>query len=161
MTKTTKTAMPKVDARVKTLVEEVLAGSPHFLVELEVRGAAGSQAVDVYIDSDDGIGVDTLAQISREVAFLFDAEEVIARRYRLNVSSPGLDRSLKLPRQYKKNVGRALRVHYQKPDGDGYTEVHGDLVEADDEAIEVAVAGGERRRIRYLDILWAKVQLPW
>lgn len=157
----TKTVAPAVDARVKTLVEEVLAGSPHFLVELEVRGAAGSQAVDVFIDSDDGIGVDTLAQISREVAFLFDAEEVIARQYRLNVSSPGLDRSLKLPRQYKKNVGRALRVHYQKPDGDGYTEVHGDLVDADDEAIEVVVSGGQRRRIRYLDILWAKVQLPW
>ncbi len=161
MTKTTKTVAPDVDARVKALVEEVLAGSPHFLVELEVRGAPGSQAVDVFIDSDEGIGVDTLAQISREVAFLIDAEDVIAGRYRLNVSSPGVDRPLKLPRQYKKNVGRALRVHYQKPDGDGYTEVLGDLVEADDEAVEVVVKGSRRRRIRYADILWAKVQLPW
>ncbi len=156
-----KTVAPEVDARVKALVEEVLAGSPHFLVELEVRGAPGSQAVDVFIDSDEGLGVDTLARISREVAFLFDAEDVIAGRYRLNVSSPGVDRPLKLPRQYKKNVGRALRVHYRKPDGDGYTEVLGDLVEADDEAIEVVVKGGQRRRILYADILWAKVQLPW
>ena len=78
MTKTMKTASPEVDARVKTLVEEVLAGSSHFLVELEVRGAPGSQAVDVFIDSDEGLGVDTLARISREVAFLFDAEEVLA-----------------------------------------------------------------------------------
>lgn len=157
----TKTVAPAVDARVKTLVEEVLAGSPHFLVELEVRGAPGSQAVDVFIDSDEGPSIETLARINREITFLFDAEAVIAGHYRLNVSSPGVDRSLKMPRQYKKNVGRALRVHYQKPDGDGYTEVHGDLVEADDEAIEVAVQGGPRQRIRYPDILWAKVQLPW
>ena len=119
----TKTVAPAVDARVKTLVEEVLAGSPHFLVDLEVRGARGSQAVDVFIDSDEGLGVGTLARISREVAFLLDTGEVIAGHYRLNVSSPGLDRPLKLPRQYKKNVGRALRVHYQKPEGDLYANV--------------------------------------
>ena len=127
MTKMTQTAAPDVTERVQALVEEVLAGSPHFIVELEVRGAPGSQAVDVFIDSDEGLGVDTLAEISREVAFLVEAEEVIAGHYRLNVSSPGVDRPLKLPRQYKKNVGRTLRVHYQKPEGDGYTETLGEL----------------------------------
>ena len=161
MKKTTKTVAPVVSERVQALIDEVLAGTPHFLVELEVRGAQGSQAVDVFIDSDDGLGVDTLAEISRSLAFLLDTEEVIAGRYRLNVSSPGVDRPLKLPRQYKKNVGRTLRVHYQKPGGDGYTEVLGDLAEADDEAIEMVVAKGPRRRITYHDILWAKVQLPW
>ena len=160
MTMTTKTALPAPFARAQGLVEEVLAGSPHFLVAFEVRGAPGSQAVDVFIDSDDALGVDTLAQISREVAFLFETENVIAGRYQLNVSSPGVDRSLKLPRQYKKNVGRMLRVHYQKPEGDGYTEVLGKLAAADDEGVDIA-ATGERRRIRYTNILWAKVQLPW
>ena len=161
MTKTTKTAPPDAYVRAQGLVEEVLADTPHFLVAFEVRGAPGSQAVDVFIDSDDALGADTLAQISREIAFLFDTEDVIAGRYRLNVSSPGVDRPLKLPRQYKKNVVRMLRVHYHKPSGDGYTEVLGKLAAADDEGIDVAAAGGQRRRIHYGDILWAKVQLPW
>ena len=161
MTKTAKTAQPEVLDRVRGLVEEVLAGTPHFIVEFDVRGARGSQAVDVFLDSDDALGVGTLAQISREIGFLLDTEAALPGRYRLNVSSPGVDRPLKLPRQYRKNVGRRLRVHYRKPGGEGYTETLGDLVEADDEAVEVVLSGAERRRIPYDDILWAKVQLPW
>ncbi len=161
MTKTTKTAAPEVLERVRDLVEEVLVGTPHFVVELDVRGAPGSQAVDVFLDSDEALGVGMLAQINREIGFLLDTEEVLVGQYRLNVSSPGVDRPLKLPRQYRKNVGRKLRVHYRKPGGDGYTETLGDLVEADDEAVEVALSAAEHRRIPYSDILWAKVQLPW
>ncbi len=161
MTKTTKTVAPEVLERVRVLIEEVLEGTPHFVVELDVRGAPGSQAVDLFLDSDEALGVGMLAQIHRQIGFLLDTEEVLAGRYRLNVSSPGVDRPLKLPRQYRKNVGRKLRVHYRKPEGDGYTETLGDLVDADDEAVELALSAAERRRIPYSDILWAKVQLPW
>ena len=161
MTKTAQTAEPAVLERVRRLVEEVLAGTPHFIVECDVRGAAGSQAVDVFLDSDEALGVDTLAQINREIGFLLDTEDVLRGRYRLNVSSPGVDRPLKLPRQYRKNIGRRLRVHHRKPDGHSNTDTLGDLVDADDEAIDVAVSDAEHRRIRYDDILWAKVQLPW
>lgn len=161
MTMKTKTDRPPSFERVHTLLEEVLAGSPHFLVELEVRGTAGSQAVNVFIDSDDVLDAGMLAKINREVSFLIDTEGAIVGGYRLNVSTPGLDRPLKYPRQYKKNVGRDLRVHYRKPDGDGYTEVLGTLETAAEDAIEVRAKGGDNRRISYTDILWAKVQLPW
>ena len=161
MTKTARIAEPEVRDRVRSLVEEVLAGTPYFIVECDVRGAPGAQAVDVFLDSDEALGVDTLARINREIGFLLDTEAVLPGRYRLNVSSPGVDRPLKLPRQYRKNVGRKLRVHHRKPGGDGNTETLGDLVEADDEAVEVAVSGAQRQRIPYDDILWAKVQLPW
>ncbi len=158
------TAKPREEtltARVQALVEEVLAATPHFVVEVAVRGTAGSRVVEVFLDSDAALGVDELARLSREVGFLLDTDEVVEGRYRLDVSSPGLDRPLKLPRQFKKNVGRTLRVHHRRDDADGYTETTGKLADADDEAIELAPAARERRRIRYGDILWAKVQLPW
>jgi len=161
MAKTVNTAAPDVHPRVRALVEEVLVGTPHFLVEFGVRGAAGSQAVEIFIDSDDALGVDTLADLHREIEFLLDTEAVMPGRYRLTVSSPGIDKPLKLPRQYRKNVGRKINVHHRKPEGEGYTETLGDLADADAEAVEVTAAGGARRRIRYDDILWAKVQLPW
>lgn len=147
--------------RVTELVEEVIGGSSVFVVEVDVRGTRGSRVVEVYLDSDADLDVDELAAINREVGFLLDMEEVIPGGYHLNVSSPGLDRPLSLPRQYKKNIGRALRVHYAKEDGSGNTEVDGELLTTDEDAIEVAASESDVRRIRFDDILWAKVQLPW
>lgn len=147
--------------RVRELVEEVIDASPIFLVDVEVRGSRGSRVVEIFVDSDEELNVDTLARISREVEVLLDVEDVISGRYSLNVSTPGLDRPLAMPRQYRKNVGRPLRVHYRKEDGRGNTEAEGTLVGADDEAIDVEVSDADIRRIRFDEIMWAKVQLPW
>lgn len=150
-----------VARRVSELVDEAIAGTNVFVVEVEVRGSHGSRVVDIYVDSDEDLAIDRLAEISREVSFLLDVEDVIPGRYSLNVSSPGLDRPLRLPRQYRKNIGRSLRVHYQKPDGSGATETVGTLRSADEDAIELDVANGDARRIPLDDVVWAKVQLPW
>ncbi|MDX1545411.1 MAG: ribosome maturation factor RimP, partial [Rhodothermales bacterium] len=61
--------------RVQALVEDILSGTAHFVVEVEVRGKPGSQSVSVYLDSDDALGVDELARISRELGFLLDTED--------------------------------------------------------------------------------------
>ena len=148
-------------SRVKELVEEAIAGTNLFVVDVEVRGTRGSRVVEIYVDSDEELGVGQLADISREVEFMLDMEDLVAGRYSLNVSSPGLDRPLRLPRQYQKNVGRPLRVHYRKDDGSGATEAEGTLTAADEQAIELEVATGDVRRIQLEDIVWAKVRLPW
>lgn len=158
-TNTTDTVATTLAGRVEALVEEVLRGTPHFIVEVQVRGTKGARVIEVFIDSDEALGVDTLASVSRDVAFLLDTEEVIDGRYRLDVSSPGVDRPLRLPRQYQKNVGRQLRVHYRQDEAN--TEVEGALTAADDEVITLAPKKGAPRQIRYDDIVWAKVQLPW
>lgn len=150
-----------VASQVTALVEEVIGDSPVFVVDVDVRGSRGSQVVDIFVDSDDELDVDELARISREVGFLLDVEELFPAQYNLNVSSPGLDRPLVLPRQYKKNIGRELRVHYARADGSGNTEVEGEVVGADDEAVEIAASESDVRRIPYDSIVWAKAQLPW
>lgn len=148
-------------ARLRELVEEVIGGSPIFLIDVQVRGNRGSRVVEIFVDSDEDLGVDELARISREVEFLLDLEELIAGRYSLNVSSPGLDKPLSVPRQYKKNIGRELRVHYRKQDGSGNTEVEGTVRHATDEAIDIERAENDLVHIPLDDIIWAKVQLPW
>ncbi len=158
---TTSTIDTLPSERAWQLVEEVLADSPDYLVDCTVRGAAGSRAVDVFVDSDNTIGVDRLADISREVAFLLEANEVIRGPYRLNVSSPGVDRPLTLPRQYRTNIGRSLRVHFRRTDDSGYTEITGVLTGADEDGIVVTQEKKRPVRITYSQILWAKVQLPW
>lgn len=146
--------------RVAELVEEVIAGTDVFVVEVDVRGSGGSRVVDVFIDSDENLDVRKLAEINREIGFLLEMEDLIPGRYDLNVSSPGLDRPLRFPRQYRKNVGRPLRVHYRKADGSGTTELEGTLAGVRDDAIELD-AGDDVRSIPFEDVVWAKIRLPW
>ncbi len=145
------------EERVRSLVEEVIDASM-FVVEVIVRGRKGSRVVEVFLDGDEPLSIETLARVSREVGFLLDVEEVIDGKYRLNVSSPGLDRPLTLPRQYKKHVGRTLRVRFR--DGENERTVKGKVLETDEDAVVIA-AGKEELRIPFTEMIRAKVELPW
>lgn len=149
-----------LESRLRDIVEEVLGASPLYLVDLNVRGRKGSQVIDVFIDSDTDLDVEMLAEVSRELGFLLDTEDLIKGSYSLNVSSPGVDRPLSLPRQYKKNVGRKLKVKRRTAEDSSET-IMGQLVSASEESIELDVDRKGRVHISYADIMEAKVQLPW
>lgn len=156
MTETPTSLSP--EARIQAFAEEVIAGTPLYVVEVRVRGRKGSQVVEIYIDGDEGVTVDQLAQVSREVGFLLEVEDAIKGKYNLNVSSPGVDRPLVLPRQYKKNLGRDLKVVVRSDDAS--QTYQGTLVEADEDAI-VLQDKKRTQRIALADISSAHVQLPW
>lgn len=145
--------------RVRGLTEEVIAGTDYFLVDVEVRGHKGTRVLEVYVDSEAEMGHDDLATISKEVGFLLDVEDVVDGSYKLELSSPGIKRPLTMPQQYRKNVGRTLRVRYQ--DEDEEEIVVGDLTNANDEMIELELPSAERLRLPYTAITQARIELPW
>lgn len=146
--------------RVRALAEEVLQAMPYFLVDVEVRGHYGTRVVEVYVDSgDEDLGLDDIAEVSKELDFLMEVEDTVDGSYKLEVSSPGLARPLTDPRQFKKNVGRGVRVKYTE---DGNSEkVEGDLTDATDSRVEITEASGDIRCIAHDDIQEAKLKLPW
>lgn len=155
--------MPAADvhdlsSQVRALAEEIAQDLGLYIVEVQVRGQQGSRVVEVFADADAGVGLDQLARLSQDLEFALDADDVIQGRYLLNVSSPGADRPLRLPRQYRRHLGRSLRLTVTR---DGEQEVlTGKLVGADDEAIELEIQH-QRVRIPLDDVTDARVQLPW
>ena len=79
-------------------------------MDVNIRGERGSKVIEIYADTDAGITVDQCAELSRRISVALDVENIMPGSYRLEVSSPGLDHSLKLLRQYKKNIGRQLKI---------------------------------------------------
>lgn len=149
----------RIADRVRALTEEVITGTSYFLVDVEVRGHKGTRVVEVYIDSAEDFGHDDLAVVSKEVGFLLDVEDVVDGSYKLEVSSPGIKRPLKMPQQYQKNVGRTLRVRYE---ANGSEEiVVGDVMAADDDEVELELSSGERLQLSYGSITQARIELPW
>lgn len=100
--------------KIKDLAEPIVAEVNAFLVDVTIRGEQSIKVVEVYADSDTGITIDQITRISRKLSELLDSENVIEGRYRLDVSSPDLDKPLKLLRQYSKNIGRYFKVHYSE-----------------------------------------------
>jgi ribosome maturation factor RimP len=97
-----------VEKRVKELVEEKIADKPNlFLVDVKMHG---NGKLMILVDGDNGIGIDDCVAISRHVGFHLEEENVLEAAYNLEVSSPGIDTPLTLPRQYTKNIGRTLAI---------------------------------------------------
>lgn len=99
-----------IEKRVAELVEEKIAEIERpdlFLVSAKLQS---NGVLIILVDGDNGIGIAECVQISRYVGFKLEEEDVIKTAYNLEVSSPGIDTPLTMPRQYTKNIGRNLAI---------------------------------------------------
>ena len=80
------------------------------LDDLEVLGRGAGTTVRVVVDAADGIDVDRLAAVSGGISRLLDGPIGPAGPYRLEVTSPGLERRLRRPRHFEKAIGREVAV---------------------------------------------------
>lgn len=92
------------EAQISALINQLLEDRNCFLVTLDIR--AGNNIL-IEIDSLDGIKISDCVEVSKFIENNLDRE---TDDFELQVSSPGLDKSLKVIQQYKKNVGRGVQV---------------------------------------------------
>ena len=120
---------------VRALLEPVVTALGLDLEDLDVQASGRRRRVSVVIDRDGGVDLDGIAAASRAVSDALDASDAMGDDpYTLEVTSPGVDRPLTLPRHWRRNIGRRVRVHL----ADGST-LHGRIREVDDDGVLVAV----------------------
>ena len=112
--------------KVRKLVEEGIAGTDIFVVDISVSPA---NAIKVVLDADSGLSIDKCVAVSRQVEHNLDRD---AEDFSLEVTSFGLTQPLKLKRQYIKNTGRNMKL--QLNDGTVFT---GKLVEVDGDSLHL------------------------
>jgi len=130
------------------------------LVDIVLRGARGTAVVEVVIDAEAGVTTELCAGVSREIALEIDRSSWVEGSYRLEVSSPGIDRPLKFPWQYRKHVGRILKVTVSGTQG--IATKTGKLVSADDAGIVLDQGKSAAAETISFDALKeAVVKAPW
>ena len=100
-----------IEEKLKALLDEKFQEEEFtdcFLIDIEWKSA--NQRVEVYLDSDEGISFRKCQIISRYLEAHLDEGGWLGEKYTLEVSSPGVRRPLKFPRQFPKHVGRKLEV---------------------------------------------------
>lgn len=91
-------------AEIRALVEEKIAGTDQYVVSIEI---GSGNAISVEVDADSGLTIKDCVGISRHIEQNLDREK---EDYELKVSSAGLDKPIRVPRQYRKNIGRKLAL---------------------------------------------------
>jgi ribosome maturation factor RimP len=74
--------------------------------------------LEVFVDAEKNVSADDLAEMSRELNEIIESENLIKESYRLEVSSPGVDRPLKFLKQYPKHINRKFEVVYKSEDSE-------------------------------------------
>lgn len=152
----------EIATRIRALAGPVLDRHDVELVEVEVRGAHGSRVVAVVGDKDDGLDLDLIADLSRTIGDLLDEDDLVTGKYTLEVSSPGVDRPLRGPRTFRRNIGREVRVVRTRAaiDRGEKGELTGTL-DAVDGAGLTLVVGKDTITVPHDDVDHGKVVLPW
>lgn len=141
------------------MVEALLADTQNYVIDLQVKGAYNSPMITLLLDSDEGISVDECMRIGKKIKRSIEAEALIEGYYGLEVSSPGATRPLEIPRQYKKHIGRDLKVKFRTETG--YETIQGILERCSEDEIVLLLADDAKQSISFDDIVQAKVVLPW
>jgi ribosome maturation factor RimP len=115
----------------------VVAAAGYDLETLSVSQAGRRSIVRVVVDGDDGVSLDAVADVSRRVSEALDADDSVLgpAPYTLEVTSPGVDRPLTLPRHWRRNAGRLVSVQL------GGEPVTARIAEADDARVVLDVDG--------------------
>lgn len=141
-------------------LEECVEKHGAHLIDLIVRGDKGKQVVEVFVDNEEGVTAELCAEISRSMIQTIDAARILPGTYRLDVSSPGIERPLKFPWQYRKHVGRPVTVNVRSESG--ARQEKGTLIACNPAEIVLQSAKAKvQMTIAVNEIIEFRVNSPW
>lgn len=101
--------------RLRTLLEPVVIDLGLELEEVQFRRETSGWVLRLIIDKEEGVSLDDCAEVSREVGRLLEVENLIEHSYRLEVSSPGLERPLRQEKDFLRFMGRTAKIKTREP----------------------------------------------
>ena len=147
---------PDITDRLAGLLAEPIEALGLDLEAVDLSKAGKRSVLRVAVDKDGGVDMDDIAAATGEVSRLLDDSDVMGGgSYTLEVSSPGVDRPLTLPRHWRRNAGRLVKVTFADSD-----EVTGRIGESDQSGADVDI-DGTLRRVEFADVATARIQIEF
>ena len=123
---------------------------------VELTPAGKRRILRIAVDGDDGVTLDEVAGATKKVSEVLDASDVMGEQpYTLEVTSRGVDRPLTLPRHWRRNNDRLVKVTTT-----GGDTVTGRIVGSDDATATLEVEG-TRREVAFAEVANALVQVEF
>jgi ribosome maturation factor RimP len=147
---------------IREIAQQVAEQNNLFLIDLIIRGTESSRVIEVFIDGEKNISADECALVSREISKQIDEKELL-KSYRLDVSSPGVDRPIIYLKQYPKHLNRLFEIEFSAKGGSASggndsgssSTFKGKLISIEDEVL--TFQSSKEIKIKFSDIIRAKV----
>lgn len=150
--------MKIITKEIEQQIERIISDFNYLLIDLIVRGNEKNPIVEIFVDNQTGVSADDCADISKAIGVMLDEEDAISSGYRLDVSSPGVDRPLKFLEQFPKHLNRQFEVKYVS--GEELKEFKAKLVSISENQL-LFVSGKQEYNLSFGDIKSAKVLISF
>lgn len=135
----------EIERSVTDMVTPFLVREGFELVDVEFVEEGGNRYLRVFVDKEGGIDIDECGWISEYLSAELDKKDPIPDAYILEVSSPGAERPLKKPEDYRRAVGKHVYIKTVEPI-DGANEFEGTLLSYEEDGVKVkAVRKGKKK----------------
>lgn len=129
-------------SRVRALIEPIVVDLGLELYDLEQRGGTLRVTIDTPPGSSGSVNLDALATATRLISRELDHSDPIPGRYTLEVTSPGVERTLRLPEHFAREIGKEVALRL-RPGDDGRRRIRGLLVGSTPESITVRTGAND------------------
>ncbi|MDR0580456.1 MAG: ribosome maturation factor RimP [Campylobacteraceae bacterium] len=136
-------------------IEKLIESCGVKLYDMESVTENGHKIFRVYITSKDGIDLEKCEKISKILSPIFDLNPPVSGHYYFEVSSPGIERNLKLPKHFKASIGEKVKIKL-----DNEESIKGTIQDADDDGVEVG-EDNNLQKILYENIKKARTYFEW
>lgn len=153
--------------KVERLIVPIVSDLQLDLYDLEFRGGTLRVTIDRPAGVEEGLDLEAIALASRLIGRELDHDDPMGGHYTLEVTSPGLERSLRTPAHFQKSIGKTVALRLRDivtPDGErSERRLQGVLVAADDQSVTIQLndAALTERNVPYDKIDRAKTVFVW
>jgi ribosome maturation factor RimP len=149
--------------RVRELIEPIVSDLQLDLYDIEQRGSTMRVTLDTQAGANTGVDLDQLALATRLISRELDHQDPIPGKYTLEVTSPGVERSLRTADHFKREIGKEISVRLANVDSDD-RRLQGTLVAADETTATLRIGAGDdatERTIELASVDRARTVFEW
>lgn len=146
--------MKLTENNISQKIAEIVDKTGFFPIDIIVRGNPNKRVIEVFIDGVKDVSASDCAGVSREINEALETMPEAGNDYRLDVSSPGVDKPLKFLKQYPKHINRSFEVSYKS--GDDTKKLTGKLMSIDEDELTF-LSNKNEVKINFNNIKKAKV----
>jgi ribosome maturation factor RimP len=155
------TAKATLLERITTIAQRAATREGIEVWDVEVLGGGANRVVRIYIDKPDGVSLNDCELISQQVGTVLDVEDVVPdNRYRLEVSSPGLERRLFRPEHFSRFAGQKVRLALREP-LENQRRWEGVIAGVEEDTILFETVAGASLRFKMDQIEKANLKFEW